>query len=86
VGPTETTAFRLLTPHFVRRLLDNDLISPHADRHESLALAIALVASVPIFLTFFLTIGYLMAFVQLPGPTAISAVSDRFLYIAALSP
>jgi hypothetical protein len=83
VDPSETTASRLLTRHFVRRLLDNDLISPHADRRESLALAIALVASVPVFLTFFLTIGYLMSFVQLPGPTAISAVSDRFLYIAA---
>ena len=33
--PGET--FRLLTRLFLRRLIDNDLMSPHADRHESLA-------------------------------------------------
>jgi hypothetical protein len=42
----------------------------------------ALVASVPVFLTFFITIGYLMSFIQMPGPTAMAAVSDRFLFIA----
>jgi hypothetical protein len=75
--------FRLLTRHFVRRLIDNDLISPHADRHESLALICGLVASAPVFLTFFITIGYLTSFIQIPGPTAMAAVSDRFLYISA---
>ena len=34
----EPTAFRLMTRLFVRRLVDNDLISPHADPHDSLAL------------------------------------------------
>ena len=73
---------RLLTRHFLRRLFDNDLISPHADRHESLALVGAAVVSAPVFLTFFLTVSYLASFIQLPGPTALAAVSDRFLFIS----
>ena len=77
------TAFRLMTRLFVRRLIDNDLISPHADRHESLAVAYALVLSLAVFATFFLSTNYLAAFIQLPGPAALSALSDRFLFIAA---
>jgi hypothetical protein len=72
-----------LTRLFVRRLLDNDLISPHADRHESLAVLYGLVASLSIFVTFFVAAPYLSSFVQLPGPTAMAALPDRFLFIAA---
>jgi hypothetical protein len=72
-----------LTRLFVRRLLDNDLISPHADRHESLAVLYGLVASLSVFVTFFVAAPYLSSFVQLPGPTAMSALPDRFLFIAA---
>ena len=35
------TARRLLRHHFLRRFLDNDLISPNADRHEVLVLLAA---------------------------------------------
>ncbi len=79
----ETTALRLLTRVFLRRLIDNDLISPHADRHESLAVLFAAVVSVAVFVTFFISTNYLAAFIQLPGPTALSALSDRFLFISA---
>lgn len=79
----EPTDLRLLTRVFLRRLIDNDLISPHADRHESLALLFAMVVSVAVFVTFFLSTNYLAAFIQLPGPTALSALSDRFLFISA---
>ena len=68
---------------FLRRLIDNDVISPHADRHESLAVLCALVVSLAVFVTFFITTEYLAAFIQLPGPTALSALSDRFLFISA---
>jgi hypothetical protein len=68
---------------FLRRLIDNDLISPNADRHESLAVLFALVVSFAVFVTFLITWGYLAAFIQLPGPTALSALSDRFLFISA---
>lgn len=83
VANRETSAFRLLTRVFVRRLVDNDLISPHADRHDGLAVLCAWIISVAVFVTFFLSIGYMAAFVQLPGPAALGALSDRFLFIAA---
>ncbi|HEY7286091.1 MAG TPA: hypothetical protein VH497_11640 [Vicinamibacterales bacterium] len=79
----DSRAFRVVTRLFLRRLIDNDLISPHADRHHSLAVLYALVVSLAVFATFFLSTGYLAAFIQLPGPAALSALADRFLYIAA---
>ncbi len=77
------TPFGLITRLFVRRLIDNDLISPHADRHESLAVLGGLIVSIAVFAIFFLSMNYLAAFIQLPGPAALSALSDRFLLIAA---
>ncbi len=77
------TNARVLTRLFLRRLMDNDLISPHADRHESLVVTYAVVQSVAVFVTFFISTDYLAAFIQLPGPTALGALSDRFLFIAA---
>jgi hypothetical protein len=79
----DASAGRLLTRLFLRRLIDNDVISPHADRHESLAVLCALVASLGVFVTFFISTNYLAAFIQLPGPTALSALSDHFLLISA---
>ncbi|HEY7289757.1 MAG TPA: hypothetical protein VH583_07965 [Vicinamibacterales bacterium] len=76
-------AFWIVTRLFLRRLIDNELISPHADRHESFAVLYGFVVTIGVFATFFLCTGYLAAFVQLPGPAALSALSDRFLYIAA---
>ena len=73
----------LLLRLFLRRLVDNDVISPNADRHDSLAVLFALVISFAVFVTFLITWGYLAAFIQLPGPTALSAVADRFLFISA---
>ncbi len=82
--PTErVTPLRLLTGHFLRRLLDNDMISPHADRHQTLAIVGALLVSASFFVSFFINMGNLAAFIQLPGPTALAALSDRFLFIAA---
>ena len=43
----------------------------------------ALVVSLAVFVTFFISTDYLAAFIQLPGPTALSALSDRFLFISA---
>jgi hypothetical protein len=83
VSDDDATAFRLMTRLFVRRFIENDLISPHGDRHESLAVGYALVLSLAVFATFFMSTNYLAAFIQLPGPAALSALSDRFLFIAA---
>jgi hypothetical protein len=79
----DVPTLRLLTRLFVRRLLDNDLISPHADRHDSLGVAYAVVLSLAVFITFFVATPYLAAYILLPGPTALSALPDRFLFIAA---
>jgi hypothetical protein len=78
----DATVGRLVLRLFLRRLIDNDVISPHADRHESLAALCALVVSLEVFVTFFVSTDYLAAFIQLPGATALSALSDRFLFIA----
>jgi hypothetical protein len=74
---------RLLTRLFIRRLLDNDLVSPHADRHDSLGVVYAVILSLALFVTFFVATPYLAAYILLPGPTALSALPDRFLFIAA---
>jgi hypothetical protein len=79
----DTPPGRLILRLFLRRLIDHDVISPHADRHESLAVLCALVVSLAVFATFFLSTDYLSAFIQLPGPTALSALSDRFLFLSA---
>lgn len=71
-----------LTRHFVRRFVDNDLISPDADRHSVLAVAGAALLSLSLFLTVALTFKYSFG-VELPGPAALWALNDRFLYIAA---
>jgi hypothetical protein len=82
-GGERSTPARLVLRLFLRRLIDNDVISPNADRHESLAVLGGLVVSFAVFVTFFITSEYLAAFIQLPGPTALSALSDRFLFISA---
>ncbi|HEX3704312.1 MAG TPA: hypothetical protein VHU82_13350 [Vicinamibacterales bacterium] len=83
VAARDRTAFRLVTGLFLRRLLDNDLVSPHTDRRESLALMYASVLSLALIVTFLLSTTYLAAFIQLPGPASLSALSDRFLFIGA---
>ena len=42
---------RLLTAHFLRRLIDDDLISPNADRHESLSMIGAMLVSLGLFVS-----------------------------------
>lgn len=70
-----------LTRHFLRRFVDNDLISPDADRHGVLAVAGAALISSSLFLTIALCFKYLFG-IELPGPAALWALNDRFLYIA----
>lgn len=72
----------LLTRHFVRRFVDNDLISPDADRHGVLAVTGAALISSSLFLTVALCFKYSFG-IELPGPAALWALNDRFLYIAA---
>jgi hypothetical protein len=73
---------RLLTQHFLQRFLENDLLSPDADRHD----AIAMVCGAMLTLGLFLSIGISMKFAfmpfQSPGRTALLAMGDRLVFVA----
>ncbi len=49
------TPYVLLTKHFLRQFLENDLISPDADRTQLLAVVGALVISMTLFISAFMT-------------------------------
>ncbi|MCA1563079.1 MAG: hypothetical protein LC753_03380 [Acidobacteria bacterium] len=70
----------LLTRHFLQRFLENDLISPDADRHEVLSAASAVLIASGLFVTILLGLKYLTPF-QSPGRTAVEVLDDRFFYI-----
>jgi hypothetical protein len=76
-------ARRLLTAHFLRRLIDDDLISPNADRHESLAMICGGLASLGLFVSVIISMRYLFNPYQTPGATALSALFDHFLFVSA---
>jgi len=76
-------ARRLLASHFLRRLIDDDLISPNADRHESLSMICALLTSLGLFVSVLISTRYLFNPYQTPGLTAVSALFDRFLFASA---
>jgi len=73
---------RLLIRHFLQRFLDNDLISPDADRHETLTVACSALVSTGLFITVLLSMKYLFMPFQSPGRTAILALDDRLFYCA----
>ena len=72
---------RLLTRHFLQRFLENDLVSPDADRHETIALAGAVLLSGGLFVTSVLALKFLFMPFQSPGRTAMLALDDRLLFI-----
>jgi hypothetical protein len=69
---------RLLRDHFVRRFLDNEFVSPEADRHDVLATVAGVLIAGGLFLTITMGGGYLSMFFQSPGRTAVPALDDRF--------
>jgi len=74
---------RLLTRHFLQRFVDNDLISPRADRHQVLSICGAALVSSGIVLSLFLSMKFLVVSFQTPGQTAMTALGDRFFFIGA---
>jgi hypothetical protein len=74
----ETT--RLLTRHFFRRFIENDLISPDSDRHQTLAVVSACIVSFVLVVTMLLAVKYLAA-LPTPGQVALLSLDDKFLYI-----
>ena len=71
----------LLTRHFLRRFLENDLLSPDADRSLLLAMVGAGVVSTTLFISTFMSSKYVMAFMT-PGQVALAALDDRFFYLS----
>jgi hypothetical protein len=71
---------RLLARLFLRRFLENDLISPDADRLETLALAWAALITSSVFVTIFLSLGYLSSPFPMPRRTAVQMLRVQFLY------
>ena len=70
-----------LTRHFLRRFLENDLISPDADRSQLLAIAGAALFSVTLLVTVFMSFQYVMA-VRTPSQLALAALNDRHFYLS----
>jgi hypothetical protein len=74
---------RLLTAHFLRRLIDDDLISPNADRHESLSMIGAMLVSLGLFVSVIASMRYLFNPWLTPAVASVSALFDHFLYCSA---
>ena len=75
------TIHATLTRHFLRRFLENDLISPDADRLQLLVVVGAGVFSATLFITTFMSFNYI-GFPHTPAQAAVLALSDRFFYVA----
>jgi hypothetical protein len=70
-----------LTRHFLRRFLENDLISPEADRSQLLAVVGAGLFSVTLMTTLFMSFAYVSGG-WTPSGLALAALNDRHFYIA----
>lgn len=70
----------LLTRLFLRQFLENDLISPDADRSQLLAVVGASVISLTLFISVFLSAPYAMSILG-PGQAAILTLNDKFFYV-----
>ena len=71
---------RLLTRHFFRRFIENDLISPDADRHQTLVVVCASIVSFGLVVTLLLALRYVGP-LSIPGQVSLNSLDDKFLYI-----
>jgi hypothetical protein len=69
----------LLVRHFLRRFLENDLVSPDADRHEVLAVTTAALAMSGLFAAVMLSRRYLFHPLQSRAWTALVSLEDAFV-------
>ena len=75
------TPYVLLTKLFLRQFLENDLISPEADRSQLLAVVGAIALSMTLFISAFMSAGYLGPLMT-PGLASVSSLQDKFFYLA----
>src|SRR5258708_8790657 len=73
---------RLLTRLFLQRFVDNALISPDADRRQTLAVVCSALVTSGLFVTVFLSLKFLFQPFESPGHTAIVALEDRVFCVA----
>ena len=73
---------RSLTRLFLQRFVENDLISPDADRAQVLAQACAGIITGALFVSLLLSLPYLNSPYPLPGRTAANMIRVQFLYAA----
>ncbi len=73
--------YALLTKLFLRQFLENDLISPEADRTQLLAVVGALSMSLTLFISAMMSAGYLGPLMT-PGLAAVQSLDDKFFYLA----
>jgi hypothetical protein len=73
---------RLLTQHFFQRFLENDLLSPDADRHDALAMIGGLLLTLGMFLSIAVAMQFLFMPFQSPFRTALPALGDRLMFVA----
>jgi hypothetical protein len=72
---------RVLTRHFLRRFLENDLISPDADRAHLLAVVGAALFSTTIFVTMMMSSFKYVVGYYTPAQAAVASLDDKFFYI-----
>jgi hypothetical protein len=75
------SAWLQLNRLFLRQFLENDLVSPDADRAQLLAIVGAGVVSLTLFVSMFLSATYAMT-VLTPGEAAVRTLNDKFFYSA----
>jgi hypothetical protein len=73
--------YALLTRQFLRQFLENDLISPEADRTQLLAVVGALAVSLTMFIALFMSSQFIGAFLT-PGQAAVLSLNDKFFYLS----
>jgi hypothetical protein len=73
---------RLLTQHFLQRFLENDLLSPDADRHDAIAMVCGALITLGLFIAILSPMKFLFMPFQSPGRTAILANGDRLMFVA----
>jgi len=73
---------QLLTRHFLERFLENDLVSPDADRHAAIAMVSGGFLTLGLFVSVLISVQFLFMPFQSPGRTADLALYHRFFFIA----
>jgi hypothetical protein len=72
---------RLLTRHFMTRLVDNDLLSPDADAHKGASIGLGMLLSGGTVLTVLMGGKFIMTPLPMPAANAAAYIDDALLYV-----